>query len=290
MDKKVSVIIPVYNVKPKYIEEAVNSVLNQTYKNIEIIIVNDGSDDNQTLNFLKCINNEKIKVINQENKGLSAARNTGITTSSGEYILPLDSDDKIEKTYIEKAVKVIENNLSIGMVYCEAEHFGAKTGKWELPEYNREDFLYTNCIFCSALYRKTDWEKAGKYDEKMRDGCEDWDLWLSFIELGLKPFRIPEVLFYYRKHASGSMLDKTSRKIKSILKQIVNNHENLYLSSDEIVPRIFGYSKSDNMLRIQKKYEKYKKLFNILLIVSIVEGVAAVALFVFLLIFGRGFL
>lgn len=78
MNKKISVIIPVYNVKPEYIDEAINSVLNQTYKNIEIIVVNDGSTDENTLNYLKTINNPLIKIVNQENKGLGGARNTGI--------------------------------------------------------------------------------------------------------------------------------------------------------------------------------------------------------------------
>ena len=133
--EKVSVIVPVYNVLPCYIEEALDSALASTYQNIEIIVVNDGSTSKETLSFLKNYNNQKVKIINQINMGLAEARNTGIKNATGKYILPLDADDKIEPTYIEKAVKIIDSKKKIGIVYCEADMFGAINKKWELPEF-----------------------------------------------------------------------------------------------------------------------------------------------------------
>lgn len=122
MDKKISVTIPVYNVEPNFIETAINSVLKQTYKNIEIIVVNDGSTDKNTLNYLKTINNSQIRIINQENKGLGGARNTGIENSTGDYIGFLDAQKRI-----------IEINKQLhSSVYINA------IGGQEL--YNYEDF------------------------------------------------------------------------------------------------------------------------------------------------------
>ena len=142
-----AIIIPVYNTKPNYIQEAINSALNQTLKDIEIIIVNDGSTNQETLKYLKELEKDnRLKIIHQENKGPSSARNTGIKEANSKYILPLDSDDKIDPTYIQKAIKAIKADDEIGMVYCEAELFGTKNKKWKLPEYNKEEFIFNNCI------------------------------------------------------------------------------------------------------------------------------------------------
>ena len=112
MGKKISVVIPVYNTEPNYIDKAINSVLNQTYKNIEIIVVNDGSTDKATLEYLKTINNPDIKIINQENKGLGGARNTGIENSTGEYIGFLDSDDWLDNNFYEVLYNLCEKNVA----------------------------------------------------------------------------------------------------------------------------------------------------------------------------------
>ena len=99
---KISIIIPAYNAA-KYIKRCIISLLNQTYKNIEIIVVNDGSTDN-TLDILK---NYDIKVINQENLGVSCARNNGLKNCSGDYITFVDSDDYVDKNYIEDIVNIL---------------------------------------------------------------------------------------------------------------------------------------------------------------------------------------
>ena len=108
MNKKISVTIPVYNVEPNYIENAINSVINQTYENIEIIVVNDGSTDINTIEYLKSINNPKVKIVNQENKGLGGARNTGIANSTGEYIGFLDADDWLDANFYEVLYNICE--------------------------------------------------------------------------------------------------------------------------------------------------------------------------------------
>ena len=108
--QKISVIIPVYNVEPFYIQEAINSVLKQSYENIEIIIVNDGSENEETLKYLSTINNPKIKIINEEHKCVGGARNVGIENSTGEYIGFLDADDWLDSKFYEVLYNLCEKN------------------------------------------------------------------------------------------------------------------------------------------------------------------------------------
>lgn len=116
----VSVIIPCYN-QGAFIKEAVDSVLAQTFQDFEIIIVNDGSSDAKTNEFLSNFTAPKTTVLSlAENQGPSVARNVAIKAAKGKYILPLDADDKIAPTYLEKAFNVLEQNISVGIVYCKA--------------------------------------------------------------------------------------------------------------------------------------------------------------------------
>ncbi|MBE6467087.1 MAG: glycosyltransferase family 2 protein [Alphaproteobacteria bacterium] len=226
---RVSIVIPCYN-HGQYVDEAVNSCLAQSYDDIEIIIVNDGSTDEATNTLLNNYSKPKTKVINKQNEGLAEARNTGIAAATGKYILPLDADDKIGPTYIEKAVNVIENNDKIGIVYCLAEFFGAKQGLWPLKEYKFPDILNSNRIFCTALFRKSDWEKVGGYKKEMIYGLEDYEFWLSLIENGVGVYRIPEVLFYYRQH-EVSMITKLSDSLEKYtfsFNKIFSFHTDMY--------------------------------------------------------------
>ena len=102
---KFSIIIPVYNVE-KYIGKCLESVMNQTYKDYEVIVVNDGTKDNS----MDIVKNYPVKIIEQENQGLSVARNTGVKKAKGEYIIFLDSDDYIEKDLLKNINKSLDNN------------------------------------------------------------------------------------------------------------------------------------------------------------------------------------
>lgn len=192
----VSVIIPCFN-HGEYIEEAIDSAIKQTYQNFEIIVVDDGSTDTDTLQILKNINKPKTKIIFSNNQGVSAARNKAIEASNGQYILPLDADDKIHPTYLEKGVSILQNTTH-GIVYCKGKLFGAETGSWNLPPFSHKLMVKGNTIFCSAFYSKQNWEKAGGYDEAMRKGWEDYEFWIGLLELNLTVYQIPEELFFYR--------------------------------------------------------------------------------------------
>lgn len=227
---RVSVIIPCYN-QGSYVDEAVESVLGQSYQDFEIVIVNDGSTDELINTKLLSYNKPKTRVIVTANQGLAEARNTGIRNSSGEFILPLDADDKIGPTYLEKAVKIFESDSSVGIVYCNASLFGEKVGKWDLPDFSVKEILLNNIIFCSGIYRRKDYNRTVGYRKEMKYGFEDWDYWLSLIELDLKVVQIPDRLFFYRIK-KGSMIGTLSNDIGKLSYMhdiLVEKHIKLYL-------------------------------------------------------------
>jgi glycosyltransferase involved in cell wall biosynthesis/SAM-dependent methyltransferase len=231
----VSVIIPCFN-DGLFIDEALQSINQQTYSPIEIIVVNDGSDDRLTIEKIRSLENSSIRVINIPNSGPAAARNLGIQYSNGKYILPLDADDKIHSDYITKAVEIMEKDEEVGIVYCFAEFIGNKKGKWNLPPYNLRTMLLDNVIFATALYRKEDWEKVGGYDESLRYGMEDYDFWLSIIEINKKVYQIPEVMFFYRIKSNSRTynFNKNLDRVKATYQKIYRNHPRLYNKNKDL--------------------------------------------------------
>lgn len=247
---KVSVIIPCYN-QGFFLQEAVDSVLEQTYQDFEIIIINDGSTDVATVKLLENYKPPKTTVVHTDNHGLASARNNGINIAKGKYILPLDSDDKIGKNYLQKAVEKLEANENLGIVYCEAEFFGCQTGKWELPEYKFPDILLHNVIFSASFFRKSDWQSIGGYRLNMVFGWEDYDFWLSIIEMGREVYRIPEILFYYRQHPNSMTTSVTNKHFTSSYCQLFYNHSSLYNKNIDIV--------FTEIVNLRNSIDKYKK-------------------------------
>jgi glycosyltransferase involved in cell wall biosynthesis len=226
---KVSVIMPCYN-DGLYLEESVKSVLGQTHQNLELIIIDDGSDDPETLRILNENQWERTTILRTARLRPAGARNYGISRAIGKYILPVDSDDMIEADYIEKAVKLMQEDLSIGAVYCYADLFGEKTGRWDLPDYSLEAMLLDNIVFVTALFCKEDWEKVGGFNTKYTLGMEDYDFWLSILELDKKIVQIPEVLFHYRiKPVSRTTrFQKDVDVVVETYKQLYKNHPKFY--------------------------------------------------------------
>ena len=274
--KKVSVIIPCYN-QSKFVQEAIESVIKQTYSNIEIVCINDGSTDNSSQVIQKLVQKYRQIVFfdEKDNCGVIYARNTAINAATGEYILPLDADDTIEPEYIEEAVKVLDNSPDTGIVYSKARLFGTQNKEWKLPDYSKSNILYANCIFVSAMFRKSDFISIGGYKEYMKDGYEDWDLWLSFIEKGFNVHRIDKILFNYRKYNDSNRTAKIDKpKMIDIYKNIIKNHIQLYLQDDSFATNIF--------FSTEKKLKKYKKLFFCALISNIFLIIIICVLIIFL--------
>lgn len=224
----VSIIIPAYNYA-NYIAECLDSVLSQTIKEWECIVIDNGSTDN-TAEVVKMYvaKDNRIKYHYIDQKGVSLARNYAVSISIGKYILPLDADDKIDSSYIAKAVHIMNENPEISLVYCDAILFGSVNKKWILPEFNYRNLLIENSIFCSALYKKTEFETLNGYNTNMVEGFEDWDFWIKLLADDKKIIKIHEPLFYYRikENSRNSVLDK--EKQLRLRMQIYNNHRELY--------------------------------------------------------------
>lgn len=203
----VSIIVPCYN-QAQFLSSALESVIAQTYQNWECIVVNDGStDDTESIASLWHKKDSRIKYISKINGGLSSARNTGIRSALGKYILPLDADDFIHSEYLKLAIQAFTVNDEYKLVYCKAEKFGFEEGEWVLEEYEYMKLLTHNQIFCSAIFKKSDWLNAGGYDESLKKGWEDWAFWVKMLNIDSLVYRIPKILFYYRTKPSSMIKD-----------------------------------------------------------------------------------
>lgn len=264
--ERVSVIMPCYN-DGAYIMEAIQSVQEQTYPNIELIVIDDGSDDQTTINILKNLKSDGIKVLHTKHLRPAGARNAGIEASTGKYIMPVDSDDRIERDYIEKAVQAMKDDPRRGVVYCHADLFGERSGPWELPEYSLDSMLLDNVVFVTALFKKEDWVTVGGFRTNMEHGMEDYDFWLSILELGRDIYQLPEVLFHYRikKASRTTQFQENAEIVKQVYRDIYRQHPILYdryqnqyaiILRDALIEQLFlnrAYQKSIGILESLKK-------------------------------------
>ncbi len=224
---KVSVVMPCFN-HGEFLLEAVASVTGIKRDDIELIVVDDGSTDERTRKEIDVLCAQGINIIRQENKGLAAARNAGILASQGEYILPLDADDRLRPGWIDQAIRILDENPRVGIVYGDAECFGTRTGRWRVGPFQPDRLLNWNYIHASALYRRSVWEKNSGYDRTMPvQGLEDWDFWLGALEHGWQFTYVPEVFFDYRQ-AQQSMITRTSGFEAQIEEFIAKKHGLLY--------------------------------------------------------------
>ncbi|MUL38749.1 glycosyltransferase family 2 protein [Gloeocapsopsis dulcis] len=204
---KVSVIIPAFNAMP-YLPETVESVLQQTFTDFEVLIVNDGSSD-YTAQWVSQLVDPRIKLISQVNQGLSGARNTGITHAQGEYIAFLDADDLWEPTKLEKQVHSLEENPTLGLVYTWStlvDRTGESIGR--VFAYCAEGdtwkkLIEENVVGCgsAAMVHRCCFETVGVFDRNLRS-AEDWDMWIRIASR--YPFAVvKEPLVQYRQHPSN---------------------------------------------------------------------------------------
>jgi glycosyltransferase involved in cell wall biosynthesis len=230
MKPLVSIIVPCYN-QAAYLSEAIESVRRQTYADWECIIINDGSTDNTAEVALDWSRKDsRITAINIPNGGVCAARNHAIREAKGEYILPLDADDILCDNYLAACMDCFDRGEDVKVAYGNLIEFGAINLEWALPDFSFEKLLHKNMIFCTALYRKKDWEAIGGYDEKMKEGLEDWEFWINMLKSGGRAIKNPAAIFYYRAKdvsRNNTVLTDTSRQ-KRLKEYVFNKHVSLY--------------------------------------------------------------
>lgn len=262
----ISIIVPCYN-QALYLEECLQSVLHQTYENWECIIINDGSSDNTeeiAKNWLE--KDSRFSYIFQKNQGVAAARNLGIETAKGSWILPLDADDKIGSEYLERAEK--EMNSSIALIYAIGEYFGGKTGVTDGEKYSYKELLRENCIFNSAFFQKKDWEKIGGYDPKMTDGLEDWEFWINLLKNNTgNVTKIPYKAYFYRIKNNSRSADMGRKKADAMIRHIVEKHkdayENMFGNYFALMNRVYHQDKKLQYYKQSKPHRVIDKILKI---------------------------
>ena len=266
----ISIIVPCYK-QAHFLDVSLASVLDQTYQNWECIIVNDGSpDDTEEIALQWCKKDVRFKYVFKENGGLSSARNSGIKTATGTYILPLDADDLLHEDYLTKLVPVLDSNESIGIVSCYTAIFINNSSNVidELkPKGNNvNNLLYQNQLIATSLYRKSLWTAVGGYDETMLKGFEDWEFWISTTKLGSSYAIIPEFLFFYRKAKKSMLVNTIKNHFEDNKEYIIKKHKELYIKDfDNFVSVMFYNIRTHRASEIRLKNNKFLKFSKIFL-------------------------
>jgi GT2 family glycosyltransferase len=218
-----SVVIPAYNAAAT-LGEAIGSVLAQTRKDFEVIVIDDGSSDN-TAAIAAGFADQRIRVYRQENAGPSAARNRGIAQAVGEYVSSLDSDDLWLPDYLAEMGRVLEENPQADFAYTHAWILDASdrfrtvpTGAWHRPStpmLPRDQFiaeLLKECFVNAPTIRRTALEQVGGYDESISHG-EDWELWLRLANSGFEAVRVAGPLTIYRNRPGSHSADQAAMAV-----------------------------------------------------------------------------
>jgi len=226
----VSVVIPCYN-HAEFLGEAIASVEAQTRHGWEIVVVDDGSEYAQKREIARIAENHRH--FRQGNKGLPAARNTGIREARGEYVVCLDADDRLLPDYLDKALAVACSTCVVcpGLrmfgdrdeVFLPVHPLGA-VGMFRMP-----GIFVRNSIFQSSLFPRSLWRRVGGYDENMLMGYEDWEFWIRLAKAGARFELVEEPLYEYRVR-TGSMISSAERNHEAIVAYMAMKHPEMRMS------------------------------------------------------------
>lgn len=264
---KITVYMPNYNYGD-YIDEAIQSIQKQVFKDWELIIIDDGSTDNSSQILEKYIDDEKITIIKQKNQGLNITNNVAIRLSRGRYIVRVDADDYIDESFLTVLSSVLDDKPEIGLVFPDYYHVDSQGNIIETIRRekitNEEELLDLPAHGACTMYRKEILQNLGSYNEEFN--CQDgYDIWIRFIEK-YRPYNINVPLFYYRQHTSN--LTKSSERILdtrgAIKKKFVESRSNLHI---EVLGLVLVHESS-----IYKQNGPYVKINNKNLIDYVLEA------------------
>ena len=209
MNPLVSIVISCYNRKD-FIAETLNSCLCQTFRDFEIVIVDDGSTDNSLSVIKPYTMLPNVTVIRQQNGGPGSARNRGILNAKGKYILPLDSDDMLRQDHLQLMVDVMsdrENLIVTSWLRLMNEDGLIQNAPWAHVPTSYKDATTRNFCICCSMFSKTSWQKINGYDEnRVLIGREDWDFWIRLYQSGCQVHVIEDYLLLYRIHGDSLSL------------------------------------------------------------------------------------
>lgn len=247
---KISIVIACYN-DHEYIEKAVQSALDQSYLNKEVIVVDDGSNA-ETKAILKELEPKIDLLVTQQNKGVSTARNKGIKSATGEFILILDSDDFFETSFCEKAIRKFQEDPSVKIITCYSNWFSSNRDSliFKPDGGTIKNAIIGNVAMGSSMFKKEDWSLVNGYDQQMQDGYEDWEFYIRLLKSSGRVEVIPEVLFNYR-NKKNSRNKKANLAKYQLLEYIYFKHADIYKEN-------FSFFIQE-WLKSNKKSESFKK-------------------------------
>lgn len=258
----ISVIIPCYNYS-KFLFECVESIIKQkNFSNFEIIIINDESPDNTSNVANKIIDNYEnfdIKFYETENQGVSATRNFGVSKSKGEWIFPLDADDKFRNGFFDKCIEIIQNDKNINLIFSDLDTIGTPDNwEWIPPNYTFETLAFQNTFPYCSLHKRELFEKTKGYNQDIPWGAEDWEYWLRCGKIGLNPYRLKERYFLYRVNHSDSNLSKNVvENYSTIIPLLRTLHPDIYDVRDlNVSHKMIGKMNEQNIYELLRKLDK----------------------------------
>ncbi|MEQ9095625.1 MAG: glycosyltransferase family A protein [Phycisphaerales bacterium] len=229
-----SFIIPCYN-HGRFVDDAVRSCMLQIDAEVEVIVVDDGSDDGATPQACDALADDDVRVIRQPNAGLPAARNAGAKLARGEHLVFLDADDWVEIDFVTRLrghmelLRELKQADEVSHVYCQERLTDLGNNVvWRVPEWDPILLMVTNLHPVTCLIRRDRFEAVGGFDETMTEGYEDWDLWLRFAERGWRGERWPEPLFNWRRHSHQTMIDDAVARHEALYRRLLENHRDFF--------------------------------------------------------------
>ena len=225
----VSVVVPVFNAG-RLLQRAVSSVVGQTYRDWELILVDDGSTDAATQRLLEQYAKQpRTTVLRTPNRGPSQARNHGIQHGTGALVVPLDADDWLAPRFLEKTARLLETTPSVAIAYTWVRLVGGHTGVWRTGPLELPALLSRCTVHVTALYRRQVWTRVGGYDPRFVESAEDWDFWLSAAQAGFRGGEVPESLVYYRRCPGSREQSARDPEVAArLMRLLVQKHRSVY--------------------------------------------------------------
>jgi len=194
---KIAFVIPCYN-DGRFIRSAIESAERSEVTPAEIVIVDNGSDDEGTKSVMDELAAAGYRVIHHEGGGPAGARNAGIAASTAEYVIPLDSDNKIRQDFVKKAVDILDARREISVVHSDFQYFGLSDHVCYIEPFDVRKMLYINYIDTCSVFRRDVWEECGGFDESEElRGIEDWEFWLNAYSHGKRFLHLDMIGFDY---------------------------------------------------------------------------------------------
>jgi glycosyltransferase involved in cell wall biosynthesis len=231
----VTVVVPCFNYG-RFLSDALESLRAQEGGPPQMLVVDDGSTEPETQALLAALP-DGVKLLRQENAGLSAARNAGFSAARTPLLVALDADDMLPPGALRALKRGLNADRSAGFAYGVTRFFGDWSGDMTMPDWDPYRLLYRHTIGPTALTRRELFEDVGGYDHEISEaivmGYEDWEFWLHAVARGWHGVKVPEVTFLYRRHGT-TMLSGARREYRRWYRAIRAKHRDLYRRRGEL--------------------------------------------------------